>query len=156
MQYKGQQHQFCRDKHKLEHQEVGTIMNRTANWKFKNYSYNTSDTNLDYNSNSKYLPGDNLQICVNHWTGRILEHPYDPKHLGRWTGHKFRLQGNKTLSVITGYQPCVYHETIHNNLHNRANEVFVSTFLENPPKDLERTLNIIDWQITEAVLRAEQ
>jgi hypothetical protein len=30
----------------------------------------------------------------------------DPRQMGRWTGPKFRLRHGKTLSIITGYQPC--------------------------------------------------
>jgi hypothetical protein len=66
-----------------KHPEVGSSLNRAAHKKYDNYSYNTAIINFKSNNNSKYQPGGNIQICINHWTGRIMEHLYDPKHLGR-------------------------------------------------------------------------
>jgi hypothetical protein len=36
-----------------------------------------------------------------------VEHLHNPKHLERWTG----LNGERTLSIIMAYRPCLYQET---------------------------------------------
>jgi hypothetical protein len=55
---------------------VGYTLNRHAHHRFKNYSYNTTDINMEPNPNSIYQPGRNIKICVNDWTGRIVEHTF--------------------------------------------------------------------------------
>jgi hypothetical protein len=55
---------------------------------------------------SPYPPGGCMQICTGHWTGRIIRTIHDPRRLSRWIGHMYRLDGTRTLSVITAYRPC--------------------------------------------------
>jgi hypothetical protein len=52
-----------------------------------------------------------MQICTNHWTGRIIRLIEDPRKLGRWTGQTYRLKGDRSLTVITAYRPCRYSTT---------------------------------------------
>ena len=85
---------------------IRKIINIIANEKFNNITTNLSENRFQPNSKSSFLPGGTLQSCCNHWTGRILQHYTDPRKLGRWTGHQYRLKENKTLSVITAYRTC--------------------------------------------------
>jgi hypothetical protein len=50
-------------------------------------------------------------MSVNHWTGRILKVLQDTHKMGRWTGHQYRLDGERTLSVITAYRSCTVHQS---------------------------------------------
>jgi hypothetical protein len=82
------------------------MLNRAAHKAFENYSYNTAGISREISNPSKYQPGGTVQLCTKHSTGRIMQHLHDPRLLGRWSGHKFRLKGTKTLLIITGYRPC--------------------------------------------------
>jgi exonuclease III len=73
---------------------------------YDNYSIAFTDNQFNPPKRSSYLPGGCLQLCTGHWTSRIIETIKDPRRLGRWTGHKFRLRDGKTLSIITAYRPC--------------------------------------------------
>jgi hypothetical protein len=92
-----------------------------TNWNYKNIkkqisahtktaydNYSIAFTNNTFNppDRSPYLPGGCLQLSTGHWTSRIIEEIKDPRKMGRWTGHKFRLREGKTMSVITAYRPC--------------------------------------------------
>jgi hypothetical protein len=73
---------------------------------YDNHSIAFSNNRFNPTNGSLYLPGGCLQLCTGHWTSRIIEEIKDPRRMGRWAGHKFRLWEGKTLSVITAYRPC--------------------------------------------------
>jgi hypothetical protein len=73
---------------------------------FENSSISFSDYRFNPPERSLYLPGGCLQLCTDHWIGRITSQIKDPRRIGRWTGHKFRIRDGKSLSVITAYRPC--------------------------------------------------
>jgi hypothetical protein len=43
---------------------------------------------------------------MSHWAGRITATISDPKAMGRWVGHTYRLKESKSLLIITAYCPC--------------------------------------------------
>jgi hypothetical protein len=55
---------------------------------------------------SPYLPGGCMHLCTGSWTGRIIKTIHDPKRMSRWIGHTYRLNGPRTLSIITAYRTC--------------------------------------------------
>jgi hypothetical protein len=58
-----------------------------------------------------YQPGGNIQICTNHWSGRVVNRIDDPKKMGRWTRQRFRMKGGRFLTVISAYRPCQYSKS---------------------------------------------
>jgi hypothetical protein len=70
---------------------------------FTNYSLAYSGNLFNPPDRSQYLPGECLQLCTDHWTSRLLGTIKDPRGMSRWTGQKFRLREEKTLTVITAY-----------------------------------------------------
>jgi hypothetical protein len=102
--------------------EKGIAMTRFAktntNWNFKNIkkqisataqsvfefsSVAFSENRFNPPSRSPYLPGGCLQLCTDHWMGRITVIIKDPRRMGRWTGNTFRFKEWKTS---TAYRPC--------------------------------------------------
>jgi hypothetical protein len=73
---------------------------------FENSSISFSDNHFDPPDRPLYLPGGGLQLCTNHWIGRMISTIKDPRRMGRWTGRKFWLRDRKTLLIITAYRPC--------------------------------------------------
>ena len=57
-------------------------------------------------STTAFLPGGTLVLTKGSWTGRISELLHDPGMMGRWTGNKYRLQGNRSIYVLLAYRPC--------------------------------------------------
>ena len=86
-------------------------INKIGSNYYQNISSSYSDNRFQPDNVASYLPGGNIQTCVNHWTGRILKEIKDPRRLGRWSGHMFRLKDQKTLTVITAYRPCKQSNT---------------------------------------------
>jgi hypothetical protein len=73
---------------------------------YNNFSIAFSDNRFNPPDRLAYLLGGCLQLCNGHWMSRIIKTIKDPRRMGRWTGHKYRLRDGKTLSVITAYRPC--------------------------------------------------
>jgi hypothetical protein len=109
---------------------ISSLAETNTNWNYKhirkqllastnsvdeNYSIAFTDNQFNPPERSSYLPGGCLQLCTGHWTSRIIETINDPRRLGMWTGHKFRLRDGKTLSIITAYRPCQQSITDNNN-----------------------------------------
>jgi hypothetical protein len=88
------------------HERAILKINKATAKEFTNYAITYTRNRFKPPSTFLYLPGGCNQICVNHWKGRILQNLHDPYRMGRWTGHTYRLDGKRTLSVITGYRPC--------------------------------------------------
>jgi hypothetical protein len=78
---------------------------------FQNSTINFSINQFCHDDSTRYQPGGNIQICTNHWTGRIVSRIDDPKEMGRWTGQKYRLKSDRYLTVITAYRPCRYSKS---------------------------------------------
>ena len=76
-------------------------LTQISNMAFPNSRINFSTNNFNTTSNYSFLPGGAIQLCCNHWTGRIMRSINDPRKMGRWTGHQYRLKENKSLTVIT-------------------------------------------------------
>jgi hypothetical protein len=92
-----------------------------TNWHFKNIKKHVTATSqtifpqssIAFSDNcfnppdsSSHLPGGCMQLCTDHWMGRILGTIQDSRRMGRCTGQKFRLRDRKTLSIMTAYRPC--------------------------------------------------
>jgi hypothetical protein len=41
------------------------------------------------NNKSSYKPGGTIQLCVNHWVGKVIKSYNDQSHLGIWTGQHY-------------------------------------------------------------------
>jgi hypothetical protein len=88
------------------HNNIKKTITSTISEIFPHYSVVFSANHFHPPDPSPYLPGGCMQVCTGHWTGKILSTIHDKKCMSRWIGHKYRLKGPKTLSVITAYRPC--------------------------------------------------
>jgi hypothetical protein len=86
-------------------------INHIINKQFPNASTNLSDNRFIPNNSSRFLPGGTIQSCTGYWTSRLITNIHDPRKMGRWSGQKFRLKGNRTLTIITAYRSCKKNTT---------------------------------------------
>jgi hypothetical protein len=89
-----------------------------ANWKRRNLRQQTRLAARQWNkhssiafSNNKtvaddYLPGGTMQMATGQWSCRIEKELSDENNKGRWSGHKYRLQEDKSIFVLTAYRCC--------------------------------------------------
>jgi hypothetical protein len=75
---------------------------------FRNSALNFSNNQFRSEHKTSYQPGGCIHICTNHWTGTIIQKIDDDRNMGRWTGQKYRLKGDRYLTIITAYRPCRY------------------------------------------------
>ena len=75
--------------------KVKRTINKIAADSYQNVSSSLSKNRFQPDNTSVFLPGGTIQTCVNHWTGRIIKVTSDPRKLGQWSGHQFRLQDEK-------------------------------------------------------------
>jgi hypothetical protein len=84
-----------------------TLANKAKNV-FKNSAINFSINKFRSEHKTSYQPGGCIHICTNLWTGGIIQLIEDERKMGRWTGQKYRLKGERSLTIITAYRPCRY------------------------------------------------
>jgi hypothetical protein len=88
-------------------------INRIINNQFSNSSTILSSNRYNPLKQKRFLPGGTLQSCTGHWKSRCISTISDFRNMGRWTGQKFQLKSNKTLTIITAYRPCKTNSNIH-------------------------------------------
>jgi hypothetical protein len=101
-----------------QYQNTKTRINHIINKQFPNSSTTLSDNRFNPNDSSRYLPGGAIQSCTGYWTSRLISTIHDPRKMGRWTGQKFRLKANRTLTIITAYRSCKK-----NNTNNKSTSI---------------------------------
>jgi hypothetical protein len=103
---------------------------------FKNSAINFSINQFNPKRSTNYQPGGCVQICKNHWTGRIIRQIDDPRTLRRWTGQTFWLKGDRLITVITGYRPCRYSTThllkAYQTVHRQQTTILESEGFKHP------------------------
>jgi ribonuclease HI len=86
---------------------IKTNISRIINKQFINSSTILSENRYNpTKKRSRFQPGGTLQSCTGHWKSRCISIIHDFRNMGRWTGQKFQLRNNTTLTVITAYRPC--------------------------------------------------
>jgi hypothetical protein len=89
--------QYCNTKQKI---------NQIIHKQFPNSSTKLSNNRFNPNITDRYQPRGTIQSCTGYWTSRLITSIHDPRRMGRWSGQKFRLEGDRTLTIITAYRPC--------------------------------------------------
>jgi hypothetical protein len=87
-------------------------INRIINNAFSNSSTILSSNRCNPKDDSRFLPGGTLQSCTGHWKSKCIALIHDFRNMGRWTGQKFQLRQQKTLTIITAYRQCKQNSTI--------------------------------------------
>jgi hypothetical protein len=98
--------EFMETNSNWNHKQLKKDIKATGSSVFSNSSIAFSYNEFNTPGGSAYLPGGCMQMCTDHWTARIINEIKDPRRMGRWTGHQYRLRDSKTLTVITAYRPC--------------------------------------------------
>jgi hypothetical protein len=97
---------FSETKTNWHYKNIKKHITSTSQTIFPQSSIAFSDNRFNPPNGSSYLPCGCMQLCTDHWAGRIMGTIQDPRRMGRWTGQKFRLRDGKTLSITTAYRPC--------------------------------------------------
>jgi hypothetical protein len=93
---------------------------------------NKTNINITHSKNtvkptSSFLPGGTLLMTKNSWTGRIISPLEDPLAMGRWSGQKYRLQGNRHFYIISAYRACPKPS---HNILPQSNSTFAQQFFK--------------------------
>jgi hypothetical protein len=133
---------------------IRTNISSIINKQIPNSTISLSNNRFNPADTSRYQPGGTLQSCTGYWSSRIIEQINDPRKMGRWSGHTFRLKANKTLSVITAYRPCKKNNTNNKSTsmatHRQQTVMLTEEGYSNPDprkifiQDITKTINELE------------